>query len=380
MGNTMRKDVVVIGGGIAGLYAAYKLSSLGMSVALIENQPTLASGPSIRNGGKIHRGAFHGALIDDEDRAIFTAKKCIHGYEEIKKFAPEALELESMPDFAVIKNDLFAERAIHRWDEVGVVYKPTTYERFSTFVPGTEQNHCRHIFEVLEAPIHYRILYHKLLHFSEKNAVEVFLGSEFVPGNDNNGIIRHEGSPDVQVVARYFLYTTGYGSKELINTYFPDKVKIRLWKSHALLFPRLSAHGFFFIEPGLPLLLPQTHCSVVCQSQEDTLVEHPDFSVDTAKALEVYNAFVNVMPGAKKYEKEYRAIACLKPDVYSDNAVARSVDVQLHELSRWHYLALPGKATEVPYMVDAFVRKIFDTFADERIAERPGSLLFKKKG
>jgi L-2-hydroxyglutarate oxidase LhgO len=61
---TIRKfDVVVVGAGAAGLMTAQKLSQLGMSVALIEQKPTVASGPSTRNEGWLHRGTYHAASI-----------------------------------------------------------------------------------------------------------------------------------------------------------------------------------------------------------------------------------------------------------------------------------------------------------------------------
>jgi len=66
----------------------------------------------------------------------------------------------------------------------------------------------------------------------------------------------------------------------------------------------------------------------------------------------------------------------MKPDIISSKDPSRSVNVEIHELAEHYYLALPGKATEVPYLSDELVRILYTKFnkqfSDMRIAERPG--------
>src|SRR5262245_9899038 len=50
-----RVDVVVVGGGYAGISAARELATRGMSVTLLEAE-TLGFGASTRNGGIVHPG------------------------------------------------------------------------------------------------------------------------------------------------------------------------------------------------------------------------------------------------------------------------------------------------------------------------------------
>lgn len=373
----IKKDVVVIGGGIAGLFITYKLSMLGINVLLVENQDILCAGPSTRNGGKLHRGTFHSALINDEKRALQTARRCIYGYDQIKSFAPETIDSESMPNYAVIQGDAFAKRALKRWKEIDVFYKEISYTKFSKIIPGVEKSYAKHIFQVLDAPINYKMLYQKLVYLSEKNGAQFLLGANLVPeGKESNkaSITIGQSSEKVEVAADYFVYTSGYNSKEILAKYFPNTVELRLWKNHSLIFPRFTHNGFFSIEPGLPSVMPQGSYSIVCQSQEDTLMEKPNFDVNTTTTDGIFQSLVNVMPSVEKYRNVYKPVACMKPDVISSQDPSRSVNVEIHSLSPYHFLALPGKATEVPYLADEFVRIIYDKFADKRISKRSGEL------
>ncbi|OZG71412.1 FAD-dependent oxidoreductase [Hahella sp. CCB-MM4] len=64
MAETLDTDIVIIGGGIAGLWLNYRLRSAGYSTVLLERQ-TLGGGQTVRSQGIIHGGtkyALHGAL------------------------------------------------------------------------------------------------------------------------------------------------------------------------------------------------------------------------------------------------------------------------------------------------------------------------------
>jgi glycine/D-amino acid oxidase-like deaminating enzyme len=378
MTKLIKKDVIVVGGGIGGLYVTYKLASLGIKVLLVEDKDVLCSGPSSRNGSKLHRGTFHSALIDNEERALQTALRCIYGYDQIKSFAPECIDVEALPNFAIIRSDSFAERAIRRWNAIDVIYKPISYETLSEYIPGLERSYARHIFQVVDAPINYRMLFQKLLHSSEKNGAEVMLCTNLtLEGKDSSRAklsIRGE-QETIDVEASYYVFTTGYGTKQLIETYFPDGLKVRLWKNHALILPRFMKNGFFSIEAGEPSLMPRGNYSIVCQSQEDTIMDTPNFEVNLDTSREVFNALLNVFPIVKQYETTYQPTACMKPDIVYSSDPSRTVNVEIHRLSPYHILTLPGKASEVPYLADQLVRTIFEPLSDKRISLRPGDTM-----
>jgi glycine/D-amino acid oxidase-like deaminating enzyme len=85
-------DVVVIGGGYAGINAARQLAVRGVAVTLLEAR-TLGWGASTRNGGIVHPGYKWGPrqLIrrhgDDIGRALY--RDTIEGYETVKRLIAE---------------------------------------------------------------------------------------------------------------------------------------------------------------------------------------------------------------------------------------------------------------------------------------------------
>jgi len=85
---TMKKDVVIIGGGIVGLATAYRLlqERPGLSLTLVEKEGDVAKHQTGHNSGVIHSGIYYrpGSL---------RAKNCITGYKELLDFS----ESEEIP-------------------------------------------------------------------------------------------------------------------------------------------------------------------------------------------------------------------------------------------------------------------------------------------
>lgn len=371
----VKKDVIIFGGGIAGLYSAYKLSELGYKVSVVQDDKALASGPSVRNGGLLHRGTFHSALVNDDGVALKIAERCIYGYEQIKAFAPEAIEIDGTPVFAIIKNDELAQRAVNRWNKGSILYKEVNYKTFEEYIPGIERKYAKYIFKTADLPINYRIIYQKLLFQCERNNVEFFLNSKLEVINNNSVVIIKDQVQKITIEAEKFIFTTGYKTKELVNNFFSNKVNVKIWKSHALSIPRLKRYGFFFIDRNEISVEPQGEYSIVCQSQEDNLVDKADYDVVIEKTKGIFRQLVKVMPEAKLYANNYIAHACLKPSIILENDVKRSVDAEVHMMNNNCIIALPGKATEAPYLADVLLQKVFESHSDRRIAMRPGDNL-----
>ena len=161
-------DVLLVGGGIAGLMSAQKLSGLGLRIALIERELTLASGPSTKNEGWLHRGTYHAFSIKDRTTAIQVARRCIYGHEQLRLFAPEALEITDILPIALIKNKDSIADTISRWDEADVKYRPLSRSEASCLAPDISFNNVNGIFQVADVSINTKIFITKTTCSSSK--------------------------------------------------------------------------------------------------------------------------------------------------------------------------------------------------------------------
>ena len=75
MANVYKTTVAVVGGGAMGLWLTMKLARLGIPTVLIEPNSEMARGPSIRNEGWRHSGAYHAAAIVDRRAALQVAQR-----------------------------------------------------------------------------------------------------------------------------------------------------------------------------------------------------------------------------------------------------------------------------------------------------------------
>src|SRR5690349_10821885 len=96
-------DVVVIGGGYAGINAARELAKRGVAVTLLETH-TLGWGASTRNGGIVHAGYK------------WSARQLIQRYGEA---TGKALYQETLDSFSLVKDLIAAEAIDCDFREVG---------------------------------------------------------------------------------------------------------------------------------------------------------------------------------------------------------------------------------------------------------------------
>lgn len=155
-------DVLVVAGGIAGLMTTRKLAQLGMRVMLIEVGEPLCGGPSTRNEGWLHRGSYHSGSISDRQTAVQVAQRCIYGHDQIRTFAPEAVEDVNARPYALVKSDCLAEELVSRYEEAGVTFRPVSSKQVCARFPDADLAGVKAAFEVNDVSINTRMLYHKL--------------------------------------------------------------------------------------------------------------------------------------------------------------------------------------------------------------------------
>lgn len=130
-------DVLIIGGGCSGLLLARRALRDGLTVGLVERNPTLAAAPSTRNEGWLHSGCYHSWAIEDGASYRAVAQRCIYGAQRIMNEFPGSVAQEYLArSFAVLPDDSGHDRLMARWLDAGVQFSPVPLEEARSHAPS----------------------------------------------------------------------------------------------------------------------------------------------------------------------------------------------------------------------------------------------------
>ncbi len=362
-------DVIVIGGGVAGLMSAYKFTQIGLSVAVIEKSPTLASGPSTRNEGWLHRGSYHAASIADRTTAIQVAQRCIYGHEQLLSFCPEAIEDRDKRPLAMLADGHRTSEVMSRWDEAGVYYRQLTTKEAQARCETADFSRAATQFEVKDVSINTRLLYRKLVAQAKYAGCEFYLGCE-IQAIDGTQVVVVDGDAQRRTLsAQKILYTAGGGAAALLQRFHAVTLPVRYWKSHLVVTRRLADMGVFYLDPNQAAMMHHGEVSVIGFNEDALLSETPDYDVIPERAnnlrLGIGRIFPNWRPNGAI------DVACVKVDLAVDRKDARSLNIAIQEPVKNHIVALPGKLTETPYLTDILASKIHGSIEEPLVAKRP---------
>lgn len=361
-------DVVIIGGGVSGLLSAQKLSELGLKVALLEKHETLASGPSTRNEGWLHRGTYHSVSIKDHETAVEVAKRCIYGHQQIKLFAPEAIESGQRP-LALLRDEAYLPEVLSRWGSADVQYRRLSHVEAGRVIPDAAFDRASAIFEVGEASINTRILYQKILSRARIAGCTFYLGHEItsISGNDLTSI-GVDGST-LKLKAEKFVYAAGTGVKQLFKTFHDVDLPVRYWKSHLIITKRLATTGVFYLDAQEAAMMHHGNVTIVGFNEDAVLSERPSYEVIDENIINVERGLRRIFPSWS--DKNSKNVACVKVDLATAASTARSLNIAITEPVPGHIIIMPGKMTEAPFLVDGLITLIHNEEHSNEIALRP---------
>lgn len=359
-------DVTVVGAGVAGLMLTQKLAELGLQTALVEQEERVAGGPSTRNEGWLHRGTYHATSIADRSMAIQVARRCIYGHEQIKGFAPEAIEDVDTSSFAVVKDPERVSEITSRWDEAGVQYRRILPKNLLAAEPNLSIDDISEAFQAGDLGINTRLLYRKILTASARAGATVFTGSKLVMRDRDDVEVVQRGA-HIPIDSSLFVYTAGYGVRDLLGTNLGVDIPLRYWKSHLMIFPRLTKSSVFCLDPKEAAMMNHDEYSIVGLNEDASRCEHPDYDVVSQAAENVQSATERLF----KKVGDGVAVACIKTDLVEKTATARSLNISVSEPVQDHICVLPGKMTEAPYVTDVVTRMVYNRINDRVVALRP---------
>ncbi|HSX08890.1 MAG TPA: FAD-dependent oxidoreductase [Candidatus Saccharimonadales bacterium] len=358
--NKIEADIGIIGAGVTGLMLTKKLSEVGLSVVLIDKNQQLATGPSTRNEGWLHRGTYHATSIKDRSNAIQVAKRCIYGHEQIRRFAPEAVEDPESHSYAVVRNSERVTEIQSRWNEAEVLYKPISLSRFEREVPEAVIQPTDTVFQVQDVGINTRLLYQKLLCAGVRAGASVYPNTEvsFRDTKANIARLTPDAGEHLTLAADLFIHTSGNGMKEFFEKNFDITLPTRFWKSHLLVTPRLSKHNVFAVDPYEAGMMNHGQFSIVGANEDALLVNEPNYEIDENGVKQVENAIRRLYK--VDGDVDGYPVACIKVDMPLQTAAARSLNISVSEPIPDHLCILPGKMTEAAFVTDTVTRIVFD--------------------
>jgi glycine/D-amino acid oxidase-like deaminating enzyme len=365
-------DIAISGAGAAGLMLAQKFSRLGYRTALIEKEREIAGGPSTKNEGWLHPGTLHAVLVNDSQKATEVAQRCRYGFDQIKAYAPEAIEDNIDQTLALVKTPGKASFAEERWQRAGVPYRLITKDHMRVVAPQLDLDAIHAGYQVLDLSLNTRILYQKLLTDSIRAGTTVFTQAQLLPEDERKAVLQFTNGRRLPITANRFIHVTGNSIGDSYKLVTGETLPVRIFKAHMVIAPRLVGPNAFYLESGEAALMNHREKSMVGQHEDAMLVEGtPDFDVVQERANMVYEATRRLIPGVESVRGQVKYIACLKPDV---SLGQRSTGEQIFRSpGGTHIFGLPGKMTQTPHFADMLVQDIFEESSPSgiRIAQRP---------
>jgi len=155
---SLKVDVGILGAGVMGLWLSLKLAERGYRVAVIEKECWIADGPSTRNEGWLHCGAYHAAAIEERSLAVQVARRTREGFKQTMNLAPESVQDHESLTFALVEERRL-EDVTSRWEQAGVVYRPALSAEVSEIASYVNLKCFKGLFRVEDLSIDTRVLY-----------------------------------------------------------------------------------------------------------------------------------------------------------------------------------------------------------------------------
>jgi glycine/D-amino acid oxidase-like deaminating enzyme len=313
---------------------------------------------------------YHAVSIKDRTQAIQVARRCIYGHEEIRRFAPEAVELDG-PGYVLVKDPSKVVEAMSRWKEAGVRCRRVSRHAFRRIEPRVNTADVAAVFAAGDVSINSRMVYAKALARAQWGGAQVFTRATFSDIRRNEATLLVNGRPQARLSARLFVYTAGFGIRRYFRDQFSVDLPMRFWKSHLLVLRRVARHGVFCLDPGEAAMMHHGQSSIVGLNEDAQLVAEPTYEPVPENAAQVRQALRRLIPHVDL--SDCLEVACIKVDTPAAGSGDRSLNVACGEPLPGHFWVLPGKMTEAPFVTDVTTHIIFERLQGhgELVALRP---------
>lgn len=361
----IQTDVVIIGGGVAGLFTAYMLAKYGKSVVILEKD-NFGSGASTKNEGWLHYGTYH---AQSKSGSTEVARRCIVGHDYIRNLFAECLQEVICPSIAVTFQEERIPNIEEQWRLAGVEHEELRLNKDQIDFPEVNPEYLKRAWRVKDTAVNTPMLYSALLKGIQSYGGEYITNVDTKILDSHTAIVSFTDGSVSEIESDFFIYTAGYGNHTLIQNAFDLSIPVRCWKSHLLIYKRLAHANVFCIDTGEVGMMnhsyDETEYSIVGMNEDAEKTKKPCYqpvssSVEILKKG-VARLFLN---SAGKFCK---SIACCKLDIQTESNLGRDLNIKLFDLTaldasrqdlRNHICAWPGKMTEAPVLAMELTRII----------------------
>ena len=369
-------DVLVVGGGIAGLLTATLVQELGYKTVLLEAGPKLGSGASLRNEGWIHAGTYHSQAILDEVSARGVTRSTLVGH---RYFLREALEDGSSlyaRSFAVTAERLRVPFIEDRWKRFSVVHEGIALGDLAALFPGLNVGAIAGAYAVDDFAVDTTRVFARFRRRFVNAGGRVFCDAH-ITHQSCGTITASIGGQMHAFRPRKVVVTAGTGIGELCQRVWGITIEQRFFKSHLVIAgPVRQQHSIFSLDDRGPTIM--VHSSGLDLSRARYLIglnrvsrrlEVPEVEADKSEIDEIVAKAEDLMGSRLEFVSGY---ACVKTELAPrDREGGYDLQLRILQLASDLIVAVPGKMTEAPTLALAICNLIHQELQADDIAKRP---------
>lgn len=212
------RKIVIVGGGIAGLAAAMRLSEAGFPVTLFESSE-LGNAASTRNQGWLHSGGLFAV-----DSPAY-ARTCYESLERTLRFCPDCLEPQVSPmAYLFGRPETLVKSWTAAWTAAGIPWQEMPIDKVCAELPGLDRARVQHAFQLPDRAIRQNILLEHLAAAAQNAGVEIRSGTpvKCLPIEDERvaGVVTASGE---EVTAQLVILAGGSSGFAMCSEYLEQR-------------------------------------------------------------------------------------------------------------------------------------------------------------
>jgi len=312
------EQIIIVGGGIAGLGTAAELSKAGLPVIVLE-ATTLGARASTHNQGRLHSGGIF-ACADLE-----LARTCWQSAQRTIRDFPQCLEhgRKSQPTgmyFVSSKVGTVMAKWRKAWEQAGIPFKAVTRDEFFRDVPNVNKELIQHVYLLPDRAFRPEVLLEHLAALARNAGAEIRTNTKVAELLIADGAVHGvKTAAGETLAAGHVILSTGSVLNELIPRHRqfehgqPAFERVNLKTHLVAIRPDISHMPFTFVDWHELNHIPHMQTSVFHSGRWLPTKDGNDTQIDVHEMNQLWNEIQTLFPRldrtALNYRREWAATA-----------------------------------------------------------------------